>query len=143
MYEGKPHQLAAVLKNAKKLYCPIRETYLYANPTYVSRSSGETSMSKTEKRQIEQEQNKKPKKQKKLKSDGDDTLSKSELGKLTKIRLEIAKIVYATRTPSRPTITISSFQKNTPVLARRWPPICWSSKKYASRCNCKRMSTIQ
>ena len=110
IYEGKPNQLAAVLKNAKRLYCPIRETHLYATPTYLFRSSDETSVSKTEKRQIDQEQTKKPQKQKKQKLDGHDTLSKSELARLAKIRLEMLKIVYATRTPSRPTIITSSFE---------------------------------
>lgn len=64
-YRDKPAVLEAVMRNAQKMYCPIREITLYAVPEYNRKNSEVESVAKTQKRGLELETIVKPKKQSK------------------------------------------------------------------------------
>ena len=61
-YAKKPEQLAAILRNTRKIYDPIRETTLFEDMKYVSLTANEEEESKANESSLTQEGKHKPKK---------------------------------------------------------------------------------
>ena len=108
-YKDKPEQLAAIMENSRKIFCPIRKVRLYADPTYFMRASEAESTSRQQKKSIEQEMTMKPSKKKKVAEKGSETsLGKSELAKLARHKDAVMKACFELETGQKRAMTVGA-----------------------------------